>query len=228
MSHPPPPPPPPPSVGYGGYPPQQPQWTPPTRIDPKQLKPSRLWYALAAIPIIIGMVLTAVFVAQLVGLFSTDLDDLRVPGSVVVSLDGGDKRGIYSQTSSALGALPVAAEPACTVRDAGSERTVPVKPSPSVNTLEIGTSTYVERLRFKVPQDGRYAVTCSEPSGARLAVGPQLSPVGFVIPIVGTSLSFLVGMALSATIGIVVALKRSGHKQRLKREAREAHSSGPA
>jgi len=224
----PPPPPQQPYYGYGGYPPQQPQWTPPPRIDPKQLRPSRLWYALTAVPLVIGMILTAVFVVQIVGLFDTHLDRLRVPGSVVVSLDEGDKRGIYSQTSSAVGALPITADPACTVRDAGSERTLPVKRSSTTNTLTIGTASYVERLRFEVPRDGRYAVTCREPAGARLAVGPQLSFGGFVVPIVGSILSFLIAIALSAGIGIGVAIKRSNHKQRLQREAREAQASGLA
>jgi len=211
----------PPPPGDGGHPPQQPQWTAPPQIDQRRLRPTRAWYWLASIPAVAGLILTAVFVVQIVGVFSVGLERLSVPGSVIVPLEGGDKRGIYVQTYGLGGALPgvTNTDLACTVGDAGSDRSVPVTRTPGAVTLTIGTAQYVERLRFEAPRDGRYAVMCSQPPGVRSAVGPRLSFFGPFVAIVGAILSPLIGLALSAAIAIVVAVWRSAHKKRLRAEA---------
>ncbi|MEA2442996.1 MAG: hypothetical protein QOJ12_288 [Thermoleophilales bacterium] len=197
----------------------QPQWRPPPYIDPKVLKPSRLWYWLSPIPALIGLALCAVFVVQLIDRFDTNLTHLRAPGTVQLTLDAGDQRGIYVQTAGAVGSRAVSPDDLrCSVREVASERSVEIRDS-SGFTLTLNNDEYVERLRFDAPRAGRYAVTCSEPPGVPLAVGTHLSFREFALPIIGAIASFLIGGALTAAIAVVVAVKRSRHKQRLQREA---------
>jgi hypothetical protein len=199
------------------YAPQQ--WRPPPPIDPKQLKPSRLWYWLSPIPALIGVAISVLFVIQVVDRFDTDLDHFRTPDTVVQTLQAGDERAIYVQTVGATGARPLAAsELSCSVRDAASERSVPLD-STSGFTLTIGSDEYVERFQFTAPHTGRYAVTCTEPRGLPLAVGQNLSLKSFVLPIVAAIVAFLLGLALTAAIAITTGVKRSNHKQQLQREA---------
>ena len=230
MSYPPPPPPlgpPPPQppygpgygygYGYGGYPPQQP-WTPPPRIDPSRLRPSRLWYWLSAIPVLVGTVIAVVLLVNLIQQFDTDLDNFRTPGSVTVTMDEGDEKGIYLQTAGTPGARrPSAVTLSCSVRGA-RERSVPLKDA-SAFTLTINSDEYVEQYRFVAPADGAYVVGCSEPSGAPAAVGPHIAVRRILGPVIGMIVAFLAGVAVSAIIAIVTAVKRSNHKQQLQREA---------
>jgi hypothetical protein len=222
-----------PPYPYGYQPPpypywQQPQWRPPPYIDPKVLKPSRLWYWVAPIPALIGLVLCAVFVVQFVDRFDTNLTHLRTPGTVQLTLDAGDERGIYVQTAGALGAQSVSAgDLRCSVREAASERSVELHDA-SGFTLTLNNDEYVERLRFKAPRAGRYAVTCSEPPGVPLAVGKHLALREFALPAIGAIASFLIGAALTTAIAVVVAVKRSRHKQRLQREAVSGAPPGPS
>ncbi len=204
---------------YPYQPPPQ-QWQPPPRIDPKELRPSRLWYWLSPIPALVGVALAVVFVLQLVDRIDTDLDHLRAPGTVQLQLDAGDERAIYVQTLGAVGARPnvSAADLSCTVREAATERTLPLDES-SGFTLTINNDEYVKRLSFDAPRAGRYSVTCTEPRGTPLAVGQDLGFGELAVPIVGIVLSFLIGVALTAAIAIMTAVKRSNHKQRLQREA---------
>jgi hypothetical protein len=212
-----------PPYPYGYQPPhpywQQPQWRPPPPIDPKRLEPSRLWYWLSPIPALIGIALCVMFVIEFVDRFDADLAHLRTPGTVQLTLKAGDKRAIYVQTAGAVGSRSVsAADLRCAVREAAGERTVAVDDS-SGFTLTLGSDEYAERLRFKAPRAGRYAVTCTDPPGVPLAVGKQLSFREFALPIIGAIASFLIGAAVTAAIAVVVGVKRSSHKQRLQREA---------
>jgi len=210
VSYPPPPP-------GSAYPPPSPK----PRIDPKLVRPGRGWYALTPIPALVGLILTVVFVVQIVGLFVPNLDRLQAPGSLNVALDAGEGRGIYVQTFGAIGAFPRVTDSdlGCAVREDRNGSQVPLEPVQGANFLTIGTATYVERQRFEAPRDGRYAVECSRRLSAPLALGPTLSAGGLVIPILGVSLSLLVGLALSAVIAITITVLRARHRKRLRAEA---------
>lgn len=228
MSYPPPPPPggyPPQQpygygYGYGGYPPQQ-YWTPPPPIDPKQLRPSRLWYWLSPIPVLIGTAIAIVLLVGLVKQLDTDLDHFQTPGSDTVTMDKNDEKGIYLQTAGTAGARGASQVTlSCSVRDA-REESVALRDT-SGFTLTINDDVYVEQSRFKAPADGTYRVSCSEPSGVPVAVGPHIAVRRFLGPIAGMIVAFLAGIAGTALIAVVTAVRRSSHKQRLQREAREA------
>jgi hypothetical protein len=211
-----------PPYGYGGYPPQQPYWAPPPRIDPKDLKPSRLWYWLSPIPMLIGTAIAIVLLVGLIGQFDTDLDHFVTPGHVAMTLDKGDERGIYLQTAGTAGARSGSgATLSCSARNVATERTLPLKDA-SALTLTLGDDEYVEQWRFVAPADGNYVVSCQEPSGVPAAVGPHIAVRRFLGPVLGMIVAFLVGLAATAVIAIVTGVKRSNHKQRLQREARQA------
>ena len=228
MSHPPPPPPPygygyPPQPPYGyGYPPQPPpHWTPPPQIDPAVLRPSRLWYWLSPIPAVAGIAIAIVLLVGVIKQFDTDLDHFVAPARVSVRMDGGDEKGLYLQTAGTAGARRTERGAlSCAVNDAGG-REVDLHDGSGLN-LTVGDDEYVEQLRFAAPADGTYVVRCTGPAGAPAAVGPHIAVRRFVGPVIGMIAAFVIGVALSAIIAIVTGVRRSNHKQRLQREAREA------
>ena len=208
--------------GYGGYPPQ-PQWTPPPQIDRKLLRPSTIWYWVSPIPALIGTVLAIVLLVDVIQQFDTGMDNFRTPGSVQVTMDRDDEKGIYIQTAGAPGARSASsATLSCRVRDA-RERPVPLKDA-SGFTLTVNSDEYVEQWRFVAPADGTYSVGCFEPTGVPAAVGPHIAVRRFLGPILGMVFAFLVGIGASVLIAVVTAVRRSTHKQRLQREALDARS----
>jgi hypothetical protein len=212
---------------YPGYPPQQPYWTPPPRIDPKQLRPSRLWYWLAPIPALIGTTIAIILLVGIIEQFTTGLKHFRTPHSVTVQLDKNDERGIYLQTSGTVGARsPSDVNPRCTVRDA-REHTISLKDASGFN-ITSDNDDYEEVQRFVAPADGAYTVTCTRPSGLPMAVGPHVALRRFWGPLVGLIFAFVVGVGATAVIAIVTGVRRSNHKQRLQREALQRAQAGDA
>lgn len=233
MSYQPPPPPPPPPgpqppYGYGAYPPPPPQgwWTPPPRIDPKRLRPSRLWYWLAGVPPLVGTVVAVVFVAAFVEELDPDIDNFRSNRAAVVDVKDGD-RAIYIQTRENNRTLVVPPdELRCNVTALDGGERVPVDRAGS-STLDVNSDSYAREFSFDAPRDGRYRVICEGPENARLAIGPDLS-LGLFAPLALAVGSFLAGLIAAAVIAIVTAVRRSNHKQRLQREARQVQASRPA
>lgn len=238
MSHPPQPPPQGPQgpygyqqpygYGYGGYPPPPPQgwWTPPPKIDPKQLKPSRVWYAIAGVAAAIGAILAIVFVVAFVDELDPDIDNFVSNRAAVVEVNAGD-RAIYIQTRDTNTPLRVPpGELRCSVTAVDGGERVPLDRA-SGSTLDVNTDSYAREYSFDAPRDGRYRVICEGPEGINLAVGPDLS-FGLFAPLIWAIVSFLVGVLAAGAIALVTAIRRSSHKQRLQREARQEQASGLA
>jgi hypothetical protein len=227
VSYPPPPPPPGPPAygyGYGGYPPQQ-YWAPPPPIDPKQLKPSRLWYWLSAIPIAAGLVIAAVCVGLFIKNLDPDIDNFRSNRTAQLQFDGGD-RSLYVQTRQ--NGVPIRVPPddlRCSVTSTGTDAQ-PVKLTKAGGaTLDVNNDSYAEEYSFDAPHDGVYRVLCEGPEGVKLAIGPDLS-FDLFVPLILAFVAVVLGGILT-TVGLVVtAVRRSNHKQRLQREAREAAARG--
>jgi len=228
VSYPPPPPPGPPGppgYGYGGYPPQQYWPPPPPPVDTTQLRPSRLWYWLSGIPVLVGAVMCAVFVGVFIAQLDPDIDNFRSNRAAELNFDSGD-RALYIQTRDA--GIPLRVPPddlRCNVTYVGTDsQPVKLKRS-SGSTLDVNNDSYVEEFSFHAPRDGPYRVLCEGPEGVKLAIGPDLSFALFV-PLALAIGSLIVGGILT-TVGLVVtAVRRSNHKQRLQREAREAAARG--
>jgi hypothetical protein len=231
VSYPPPPPPggqPPyqqPPYAYGYYPPQA-YYQPPPRIDPKQLKPSRTWYWLGAIPAVVGTIVAIVFAVQFVDRLDPHIDNFRSNHTAVVHLNSGD-RAIYVQTRRRGTPLRVpAGDLRCNV---SFIRTIGGDPQPvavhhtSGSTLDLNDDSYAAEYKFHAPHDGPYRVICEGPEGMRLAIGPHLS-FGLFAPLVAAIGAFLLGGLLTVVMEVVTGVRRSNHKQRLQREAREAQA----
>lgn len=211
--------------GYGYYPPQPPPyWAPPPQIDPKQLKPSRGWYWISAIPAAIGVIVAIVFVVAFVERLDPDIDNFQSNRPAVVEVNEGD-RAIYIQTRSNGEPIRVPPEDLrCSVNSLEGGERVPLDRAGG-STLDVDTDSYAREYSFDAPRDGRYRVRCDGPQNVRLAIGPDLT-FGLFAPLIFAIVSFLVGALAGGGIALVTALRRSSHKQRLQREARQAHASG--
>jgi hypothetical protein len=104
---------------------------------------------------------------------------------------------------------------------------VELKRSSGSSTLDAGDDSYAEEFSFDAPHDGPYRVICEGPEGVLLAIGPDLSFALFVS--LAMAIGSLILGGILTTVGLVVtAVRRSNHKQRLQREAREAQAQGRA
>jgi hypothetical protein len=226
VSYPPPPPPggQPPYYGYGGYPPV-PHYQPPPQIDPKRLRPSRNWYWLSAIPAIVGTIVAVVFVVRFIDQLDPDIDNFQSNRTAVVDVQSGD-RAIYVQTRDRNFPLPVPpGDLRCTVSFVGgAPQPVPVERT-SGSTLDVNDDSYSAEFKFDAPGDGPYRVICEGPEGVRLAIGPHLS-FGLFFPLIVAIGALVLGVIVTLVGEIVTAVRRSNHKQRLQREAREAQARG--
>jgi hypothetical protein len=232
----PPPPPPPPGYGqqpppygyqYGYYAPQG-YWQPPPQIDSRDLRPHWVWYLLSAIPLAIGLIVAVVFVVQFIDELDPDIDNFRSNRAALVDLQSGD-RALYIQTRNA--GVPLRLPPddlRCNVAFIGADSPQPVPLNQSGgSTLDVNDDSYSEEFSFKAPESGRYRVSCEGPEGVRLAIGPDLS-FGLFASLAIAILSLIVGGILTVVGLVVTAVRRSNHKQRLQREAREAQAAGRA
>jgi hypothetical protein len=197
---------------------QQQQWRPPPPIDPRQLRPSRLWYLLSVVPAIVGFAVATLFVIAFVDRLDPDLDHFTTDRPAEVQLKQGE-RAVYVQIAGTRGARDVpASDLDCRVTFIGDpSRPLPVDTAGSFS-LDVNSDRYESRLSFDAPADGRYRVACDGPRDLPLAIGPHFS-AGLFVPLVVAVIAFLVGAGLAAAIAIVTGVKRSNHKQRLQREA---------
>jgi hypothetical protein len=230
VSYPPPPPGQPPPYGYQqpygygyGYPPQQ-RWQPPPKIDPKQLRPSSTWYWLSAIPAVAGTILGIVFLVSFINQLDPDIDNFSSNRTAELEFNEGD-RAIYVQTR--RNNTPIFVSPGelrCSVTSVETgEKALLDRAGGS--TLEVNSDSYTREYSFDAPRDGSYRVSCEGPEGVRLAVGPDLS-FGLFAPLLLSIGSFVLGLLIAGAIAITTAIRRSNHKQRLQREARQAQASG--
>lgn len=212
--------------GYGAYPPPPGYWQPPPRIDPKDLKPSRTWYWISAIPAVVGTILAIVFLVQFIDQLDPDIDNFRSNRAAELEFAEGD-RAIYIQTRENDVPIRVSGtDLRCSVTsvDTGEKLLLDKRGG---STLDVNTDSYAREYSFEAPRDGRYRVICEGEEGIEMAVGPDLT-FGLFAPLIWAIAAFVLGLIAAATIAIVTAIRRSNHKQRLMREARQRQASGLA
>ena len=234
MSEQPPPPPPPPygygyyppqQYGYGGYPPQHYWPPPPPPVPARDLKPSRLWYWLSGIPLLVGTILGIIFLVVFIQQLDPDIDSFRSNRAAEVELQSGD-RAIYIQTRARN--IPLQVPPGdlrCNVSFVGSDSQAVRLERTSSSTLDVGDDSFASEFKFDAPRDGPYRVICEGPEGVLLAIGPHLSFGLFASLLLAIAL-FGIGAILTIAGLIVTAIRRSNHKQRLQRQWRESQASG--
>jgi hypothetical protein len=204
-----------PYYGHGPVP----SWARPP-IDKRLLRPRAWWYAVAAIPPLLGVGLAALFIVLAVRAFPGEPRPFTAPHTLIVRLDGGEDQTIWSQTRGT--SVPsVDAPPSCVVRNRDSERSVAVSRAGNT-TLTLNGNRYETQLNFTPPTDGTYSVACRPALGAgpqALALGERPHLARFGAYIVGAIAAFGLGVLLCGGAVALVAVLRHRHKRRLQEEA---------
>jgi hypothetical protein len=187
---------------------------------PEPLRPTRWWYAAAALIAVIGITVGVLLFVDTFGTIAEDFDEFAAPGTTTVNLSAGDKRGIYVQTAgSSLGPVDRDdVDAACQVAGPGGAPVDVEDPSGDF-TITQSNDEYEELFFFEAPDDGRYAVTCraSRTTGVGpvpLAVGPHLGVIGLVWRILGGIAAILGGIFIGIGIVVLVAVLRHRNKKR--------------
>ncbi|MFH1830390.1 MAG: hypothetical protein ABH871_06410 [Pseudomonadota bacterium] len=137
---------------------------------PKQ--PSKFFYFVASIPVVIGFIVFAFFIFRFVEqtLSSTDsYTRLLVPGVETIELAApGDYTIFFEYKSMIDDAVYVAPEGAisgmrCTLYNEKTGEEVPVKPSSSSMHYSIGSRAGTSLLEFTIPEAGRYRIETTLP-----------------------------------------------------------------
>jgi hypothetical protein len=208
----------------------------PAATGPLSVRPSRAWYAVAAVVAIAGV--AGAILLGLALFHAVDQPIERFPSgrALVLAMQRGDRRTIYQQVR---GVDPTpeglfwlhdvgAGELACRVRGPGGQ---PVPTTASSNlTLTLGSDEYHAKRDFAATRTGAHAVSCPAPGvpeGARLAlaVGPRIRILGFVTSIFGALAALFGGLAVGAVIAGLTALLR--HQNRRRGESRSPGAPGP-
>jgi hypothetical protein len=201
---------------------------PAPKIDPKRLRPSRLWYWVAGAIAVAGVVLAGFLFFSILRPLFDDVDKFGTGQPVTVNLDKGEERTIYAQTagSPASPGLQTTDVPAddleCKV-DGPGESPVEVSRADSF-TLTKNADKYQAKFEFKARASGKHVVQCTylPDTGASpaLAVGPHFGTVGFVARLLGFFAALFGGPLVGGLLAGGVALLRHRSKKRLQEEER--------
>ncbi|MGH3094973.1 MAG: hypothetical protein ACRDMV_03105 [Streptosporangiales bacterium] len=188
----------------------------PGSVDPRELRPRRLWYVIGPVIFVLCCLLAAgVFIWTLYGAFS-GLTELG-PGKTTVQLTPDEEKTFYSSKPRDLTAFPGVP---CQVSGPGQYKPEPVFGS---ETLTRDGTTWHAILHFHVTKAGGYDVTCGGQGSVRFAIGNKFSVGGLVGGIFAIIAIPFVGFLIGGAIVLVTALRRNGHKKRLL-----AVAAGPA
>jgi hypothetical protein len=178
-------------------------------LDPRLIRPRRIWYTvavgIAVLGIVIGVGAFAVGIASVTKSLP-HLDQTSASGaSTVLRLTGGHRYAIYQPEGSSAG---------CVLAPAAG--------------VEISTSSYDFTFtskgrqwhlshQLKVATTGSYTASCG---GAPFAVGNR-PEVGKFVGGIGAGIAALlglpcVGLVVGTLIGVVVAIRRRSHRNRLQ------------
>lgn len=197
-------------------------------VDPKAIKPGRFWYWIAGIVIAVGIGVGVTVFALGVSYLAANMPDMAetfaadATGEVELSAD--KDWAIYVDYSGDFGP-----EAECTV--AGPDGEVAVTPSDGNFSSGNGDHTWHQIYDIAVRESGTYTVRCdSDDVVGDFAVGEAVDVGGFVGGVFGT-LGALVGipcfsLVVGGVIILVVALRRSSHKKKLRDQPRAPDAPG--
>jgi hypothetical protein len=201
----------------------------PPRIDPRQLRPGRGWYWVAAIIALLGILIAPVLLVVGVSVFGATVDDLPTidrqfsSGSqTTVSLRAAETAAIYAVTPDD-GSAPSAT---CT-GTAPAGATIDLNPISYEATFSVGGTSWTELYTVDVSQDGDYQITCTSPGNSfvQYGVGEEIEVGGLVAGILGGTGALLgvilapcTGLLIAGIICLITALRRSSYRNRLQRQ----------
>lgn len=187
---------------YGGPPP------PPPHIPAKDVRPRRIWYAIAAL---LGLVLAgagAVFIGVMVKDTVNSVDTAHSfsgGGSQTFSFVRGETKAIYvSQYGKGRVDCRIPQMPSSAITHPGSSFQV-----------TLGSRTWERVFEVQPSSSGDYALTCTSELPAEFALGnkPHLGKaIGSIAAGIGC---FFAAFAAAVTITVVTAVRRHHHRRRL-------------
>lgn len=197
------------------------QLPPPPRIPASELRPGRHWYVTAAA---IAVVLIVLGVATGVYRFNSvidavDTDDQFANGdTVTLRLEPESERTIWVKHP---GRSP---GPECDITGPG----VPGLTDPGADVFLTRDETWMPLYTIDVPRAGDYTVTCSSQALSRYAIGDSGGIVAFVGGLVPAVLLPVLGIGICVAIVLVTAVRRNGHRKRLRAERHGSGGGHPA
>ncbi|MGH3322130.1 MAG: hypothetical protein ACRDN9_18550 [Streptosporangiaceae bacterium] len=192
----------------------------PASVDPRELRPRRIWYVIGpSVFVLCCLIAVGIFVWTLAKPFSgfTELDN----GSTTVQLTPNEDKSLYASRPSAL-ALP--GKVPCQVTGPGQSRFKPVFGS---ETLTKNGTKWYAIAHVHVTSEGGYRFSCTSPAGVRFAVGSKFSVGGLLSGIFAIIAIPLVGFLICGAILLVTALRRNAHKKRLLAAVAGPAPAGP-
>ncbi|MDB4963206.1 MAG: hypothetical protein JWP01_3205 [Myxococcales bacterium] len=184
---------------------------PPPDVDPVTLRrcpPSRAWYALTAIPLLIAAFVCARAIIEMVDRM-TSMQRFVVPGMVELELDRGEQV-VFGESRSVVNGVGynnASFEVRCSVEDAATAKPLALKAPTGHTSYSLGGYQGESLWEVDVPQAGRYRMTCEGPdTKAVLAVGRGFGLGTAVLQMV---LAGLLAMPLTALIGWRISRARS-------------------
>ncbi|MFB9834298.1 hypothetical protein [Actinoallomurus acaciae] len=174
-----------------------------------ELRPRRLWYAIAALILVAGVATAAVIFIRLIA----GAGPARTfgPGETVTLHLGKDPRPGFYVTGTG------SPDDHCYARDSAGRRFAAEPISGTTTITENGTRWHV-LSHLRLPADGTYQVTCPRTAanaGARYGIGTPPETGQMVGKIFAVILIPMAALAAATVIIIVVAVRRSSHRRRL-------------
>jgi len=177
---------------------------------------SRLWYVVAGVIALAGLVAAALYVVPRIGTVDQGAMRLVMPGSAVLALDTPGSYTIFHERRSVVDGRYYASDSVdglkVTLADPRGAPVALAEPTMSTS-YQMGNREGRAMLAFEVAEPGRYRLTASLASGAAepkvvLAVSQGL--VGGIIQLVFKTLGIAFGsLGIAGLIAAVVAVRRS-------------------
>lgn len=170
-----------------------------------KVRPSRIWYAVAAGLLVVTAIVVVSFVLRAVDAVPVSPIPLR-PGTNQVLLE---REGLTIYSSGIAGDVD------CQVSTAGGEEVRLTVPSGSEQiSVGSGGTWYVVLKSVEPVPAGGYTVACEPvPPRVDLAVGPRAPVLAFIAAILGAIIAGSLGVLLATAAVLVVALKRRGYRR---------------
>lgn len=187
-------------------------------VDPRHIRPRRLWYGVGAGIVVLGMMAGAAAFAvglfRLVALpeFAAEFSDGRTAAFTVDAVaQAGSDWQVYSTPPQASDSV------ACEV--SGPDPDARVEPPSHSHTVSGGGAEWGLMGTVALTETGEYEITCSGAGQARYGVGLGRDAQGFLTGTGWTLGWTMAPMALGALLGgivlFVTGLRRRRHRQRL-------------
>lgn len=172
------------------------------------MRPSRLWYAVAALIAVAGFVVAGFLLVKATSEFPVPKAEGRVGTELTVDLDQEGLTIFVSQRGYQV---------YCAVTDAAGNNVATQAPGLTETIGVGGRQWYVAERSLQPTPPGRYQVSCdSEQTSLLYAVGARTTVVGFVGTLFGAFGAAGLGFLVGSVIAIIVFFRRRAARRRLQ------------